>query len=57
MLEHLRDGRQIFGAISKAADAGLPEVRATPLQTLAYYNQVSSSNFFPSRKPNTMPGG
>jgi phage gp36-like protein len=57
MLEHLRDGRQIFGAISKAADAGLPEVRATPLQTLAYYNQVSSSAFFPSRKPNTMPGG
>jgi hypothetical protein len=48
---------QIFGAISKAADAGLPEVRATPLQTLAYYNQVSSSNFFLPRKPNTMPGG
>ena len=57
LLEALRDGRQIFGAIAKAADAGLPEVRATPLNTLAYYNQVSSSGFFPSRKPNTMPGG
>lgn len=57
LLEALRDGRQIFGAVAKAADAGLPEVRATPLNTLAYYNQVSSSGFFPSRKPNTMPGG
>jgi hypothetical protein len=56
-LEALRDGKMIFGAVQKAADAGLPEVRATPLQTLAYYNGVSSSAFFPSRKPNTMPGG
>lgn len=57
LLEHLRDGRQIFGALAKAADAGLPEVRATPLNTFAYYAQVSNSNFFPPRKPNTMPGG
>jgi len=57
MLEHLRDGKAIFGALAKAADAGLPEVRATPLQTFAYYNGVSTSSFFPPRKPNTMPGG
>lgn len=57
MLEALRDGKMIFGALAKAANAGLPEVRATPLQTYAYYNNVSTSAFFPSRKPNTMPGG
>lgn len=56
-LEALRDGKMIFGALQKAADAGLPEVRATPLQTFAYYNGVSTSGFFPPRKPNTMPGG
>jgi hypothetical protein len=57
MLEHLRDGRAIFGALAKAAEAGLPEVRATPLQTFAYYDQMSNSAFFRSRRPNTMPGG
>jgi len=57
MLEHLRDGRTIFGALAKAADAGLPEVRATPLQTAAWYNNVSTSAFFPQRRGNTMPGG
>lgn len=57
MLEALRDGKMIFGALAKAAEAGLPEVRATPLQTYAYYNGVSTSSFFPPRKPNTMPGG
>jgi len=57
MLEHLRDGRTIFGALAKAAEAGLPEVRATPLQTAAWYNNVSTSAFFPQRRGNTMPGG
>jgi phage gp36-like protein len=56
MLEALRDGKMIFGAVAKAANAGLPEVQATPLQTLAYYNGVSNSAFFRPRLPNTMPG-
>lgn len=56
LLVALRDGKAIFGAIQKAADAGLPEVAATPLWNLAWYNQVSSSAFFPQRKPNTYPG-
>lgn len=56
ILGALRDGKMIFGAVAKAADAGLPEVAATPLQTLAYYNNVSSSAFFRPRLPGTMPG-
>jgi phage gp36-like protein len=57
MLEHLRDGRMIFGAVAKAADAGLPEVRATPAATNAFYGGVSTSSFFPMRRNRTMPGG
>ena len=56
MLEALRDGKMIFGAVAKAADAGVPAVQATPLQTLAWYDGVSNSGFFRPRLPNTMPG-
>jgi len=56
ILEALRDGKMIFGAVAKASEAGLPQVAATPLQTFAYYNNVSTSPFFPPRKPGTMPG-
>lgn len=57
MLEALRDGKMIFGSISKAADAGLPEVAATPQYNLAYYNNVSSSAFFRPRSYNVYRGG
>ena len=56
MLEALRDGKMIFGTVAKAASAGVPAVQATPLQTLAWYNGVSTSAFFRPRLPNTMPG-
>lgn len=56
MLEALRDGKMIFGAVAKAASAGLPEVQATPAMTNAWYNGVSTSGFFRPRLPNTMPG-
>jgi hypothetical protein len=56
MLEALRDGKMIFGAVAKAANAGLPEVQATPTMTNAWYNGVSTSAFFRPRLPNTMPG-
>lgn len=56
MLEALRDGKMIFGAVAKAASAGLPEVQATPPMTNAWYNGVSTSGFFRPRLPNTMPG-
>ena len=56
MLEALRDGKMIFGALPKAAEAGLPAVQATPLQTAAWYGGVSNSSFFRPRLPNTMPG-
>ena len=49
MLEALRDGKMIFGNVAKAADAGLPEVAATPQYNLAWYNNVSSSGFFRPR--------
>ena len=56
LLAALRDGKAIFGAVAKAADAGLPEVAATPLWNLSWYNQVSTSAFFPPRKQTTYPG-
>lgn len=56
MLEALRDGKMIFGNVAKAADAGVAEVAATPLWNLAFYNNVSSSSFFPPRRGTTYPG-
>lgn len=57
MLEDLRDGRLIFGQLDKAAQAGLPEVAATPLNNSAWYGNVSSSAFFKPRLPNIYRGG
>ena len=37
MLEQLRDGKTIFGALDAAAVAGLPTVVAVPLQLLSAY--------------------
>lgn len=49
MLEALRDGKMIFGAVAKAADAGVAEVSAVPINNLAWYNNVSNSAFFRPR--------
>ena len=57
MLEALRDGKMIFGAVSKAADAGVAEVAVVPINNLAWYNNMSSSAFFKPRANNIYRGG
>jgi len=57
MLEALRDGKMIFGAVAKAADAGVGEVAVVPINNLAWYNNVSSSAFFRPRATSIYRGG
>jgi len=57
MLEALRDGKTIFGTRAKAADAGVAEIAVVPINNLAWYNNVSSSSFFPQRRNNIYRGG
>ena len=57
MLEALRDGKTIFGNVTKAADAGVAEIAVVPINNLAWYNNVSSSSFFPQRRNNIYRGG
>lgn len=57
MLEALRDGKMIFGAVPKAADAGVAEVAVVPINNLAWYNNMSSSAFFRPRATSIYRGG
>lgn len=51
----IRDGKQMFGALSAVAEAGKPVVAAVPSATRGYYRGVSDSRFFPTRRPGVMP--
>ena len=55
MLEGLRDGKMLFGAVASNADAGTPTVKAVGPSVLGWYNQASNSPFFPPRRPTVYP--
>jgi hypothetical protein len=57
MLEALRDGKMIFGNLSKAANAGVGEVSAVSANNLSWYNNMSSSAFFKPRTNDVYRGG